>query len=433
MNDVIKVSIILPSFNVVRYIEMCLNSVLQQSLEEIELICVDAGSTDGTLEILQTYANSDKRIHLFMSERKSYGYQVNYGIDHSQGEYIAIVDTDDMVACDMYKSLYQVAIFNDADFVKADYCEFVQDIKGIQIQKEVSIVQADDLYDHVINVAKEQRCFHAQVTATWSGIYKRKFILENGIRHNETMGASYQDTGFWFQTYACAGRAYFVRQSFYKYRIDNPNSSVANCGKVFCICDEMWYIYGKLQEKGLFETFKDTFYYIFFRKYKRNMERIDRTYHMEFLERFSEDFNCLQSNAVCDVDLWTEYEKKEIKDILENPQNYYQNLLDKRQQFVSSLGDAPLIIYGVGKVGKALLHEVNDSKKILGFAISGKPSTSEEEEKPIKSIEEWTSVKDETTVIIAVKIKEYKVQMLESCQKCGFKNVVVVPDGLLDF
>ena len=75
-----KVTIIMPSLNVADYIEECIKSAVFQTLKEIEILCIDAGSTDGTLEILQRYADMDRRIRLINSDRRSYGYQVNLGI-----------------------------------------------------------------------------------------------------------------------------------------------------------------------------------------------------------------------------------------------------------------------------------------------------------------------------------------------------------------
>ena len=103
----IAVSIIMPSLNVANYIEECLASAVNQTLKEIEIICIDAGSTDGTAEIIERYAEKDKRIRLIKTEFKSYGAQVNLGIRLARGYYIAILETDDYVSCDMYENLYK--------------------------------------------------------------------------------------------------------------------------------------------------------------------------------------------------------------------------------------------------------------------------------------------------------------------------------------
>ena len=96
-----KISIIMPSLNVAAYIRECIESVINQTITDIEILCIDAGSTDGTLEILEEYAIKDSRIRLIKSDKKSYGYQINTGIDMAMGEYLGIVETDDCIETDM--------------------------------------------------------------------------------------------------------------------------------------------------------------------------------------------------------------------------------------------------------------------------------------------------------------------------------------------
>ena len=130
MTDRPLVSIVLPSLNVANYIGECLESVVSQSLKEIEIICVDAGSTDGTLEIISAYMAKDSRIRLITSDRKSYGLQMNLGLDAAHGKYLAIVETDDMIPENMLKDLYEIAQKKKLDFVKADFYRFVSSKDG---------------------------------------------------------------------------------------------------------------------------------------------------------------------------------------------------------------------------------------------------------------------------------------------------------------
>ena len=113
-----KVTVIMPSLNVVKYIDSCMDSVLAQTLQDIEILAIDAGSDDGTFEILQEYASLDKRIKVMQSSKKSYGYQLNMGIALAQGEYVGIVETDDKIEPDMFQTLYESAIKTKADYVK---------------------------------------------------------------------------------------------------------------------------------------------------------------------------------------------------------------------------------------------------------------------------------------------------------------------------
>ena len=126
----IKVSVILPSLNVANYIRECIESTLKQTLREIEIICVDAGSEDGTRQILQEYVQKDNRVLVIDSNIKSYGAQVNMGIQAAKGEYVAILETDDYVLNDMYEKLYDAARKYKLEYVMADYISFFDDIDG---------------------------------------------------------------------------------------------------------------------------------------------------------------------------------------------------------------------------------------------------------------------------------------------------------------
>ncbi|ELZ6270419.1 glycosyltransferase family 2 protein, partial [Campylobacter coli] len=92
-----KVSVVVPSLNSIKYIHECIDSILNQTLKDIEIICVDAGSTDGTLEVLREYEKNDERLKVIVSDKKSYGYQINLGIKEAKGEYLGIVESDDCI------------------------------------------------------------------------------------------------------------------------------------------------------------------------------------------------------------------------------------------------------------------------------------------------------------------------------------------------
>ena len=96
----------------------------EQTLKDIEIICINDGSTDGSLKILQEYAAKDDRIKIVDKENGGYGIGMNIGLDMATGEYIGILEPDDYVAITMYEDLYKVAKDNDLDFVKADFYRF---------------------------------------------------------------------------------------------------------------------------------------------------------------------------------------------------------------------------------------------------------------------------------------------------------------------
>lgn len=318
-----KVSLILPSLNVARYMDECLHSVISQTLKDIEIICVDAGSTDGTLDIIRKYADQDQRVRLVHSDRKSYGYQMNLGMRQAAGEYIGIVETDDFVPATMYEELYRTAVREKAEIVKADFYRF----RTVEDRIERTYNRLDPsgaYYGRIIDPAKEQQVFRF-IMNTWSGIYLRRFLEENAIVHNETPGASYQDNGFWFKTFCCAKRIYFVDRPYYMNRRDNEASSVANPGKVYCMTEEWAYIYRWLRED---ETRFQTFIGVYtLRKYHSLLftyQRIAPEFREAFVCHMGEEMGRLLSSGEYSRSAFTNYEWRRVNLIAASPLDYHK-------------------------------------------------------------------------------------------------------------
>lgn len=105
-----KVSVIIPVYNAEKYLRECLDSVVNQTLEEIEVICVDDGSTDGSLDILYEYEEKDSRVKVLKQKNQHAGVARNAGIDIAQGEYVHFLDSDDYLTLNAYEVLFQKAI-----------------------------------------------------------------------------------------------------------------------------------------------------------------------------------------------------------------------------------------------------------------------------------------------------------------------------------
>lgn len=223
----------MPCLNVVPYFKECIDSVVQQTIfDDIEVIIIDAGSTDGTQEIAKYYANRFKNIRLTISEKRSYGYQVNLGIKESRGKYVAILETDDYVSEDMYEILHEAAEDNCAEYVKADYDMFYvlkNNHKLFKKMTEVSVPYKMVDYNTVEDVTQKSKIYVYDYHV-WKGIYNRDFLINNNIFFTESPGAAYQDIGFGQILHAHAKRALYLPDSLYRYRIGREQSSV-NSGK----------------------------------------------------------------------------------------------------------------------------------------------------------------------------------------------------------
>ena len=241
----VKVSVLLPSLNVHKYISECLESVLRQTLKEIEIICIDAGSTDGTLDIIKNFMMTDDRIRLIISEKKSYGYQLNRGIISSNGEYIGIVDTDDYIKDDMYEHLYECACHNDADVVKSDFYIFF-DSKDKRIYQKMSYGDSGGVYGGGFSVNDYVDGKQQTDTFIWNSIYKKEYLTKNDIRFNESPGAAYQDCGFRYQVFSSVRNLFYLEDAYYYYRRDNAGSSMFSRKSFTYNIDECKYLADRL-------------------------------------------------------------------------------------------------------------------------------------------------------------------------------------------
>lgn len=316
------VSVLIPTLNSSQYINECIDSVLSQRMMDIEIICIDAGSDDGTLEILNNYAKNDFRIKIINSEIKSYGHQLNLGIDNANGEYISIVESDDYIDSRMYEEQYRIAKQKNIDVLKADYKIFY----GLPEERKFKLINVDSknkYYNKVLNARNNLDIFNTTLVI-WTGIYKKSFLNKNKIRFNETPGASYQDNGFYFQTYSLAERIWITPKNYYRLRRDNPNSSVKNKGKVYAMCDEYAFICNFVKERfpGNIDIYR-----MYVKKKKQNylwnLVRIAEEFKPDFLRKFAADFKKdLEDGHVC-TPFFGKQEIDTVKKIVNNSDAYY--------------------------------------------------------------------------------------------------------------
>ncbi len=221
-----KVSVIMPCLNMEKFIKPCIDSVIHQTLNDIEILVIDAGSTDETLSILDEYAHLDSRIQLLHSAKKSYGYQVNQGISMASGEYIGIVETDDFVQEDMFEVLYKKALETKADYVKGISEAFYQGKNGMEWK--FFIMPCKELSNQLehCTIPKDSPDLFLHDNFIWNGIYRKEFVRR--VKLNETLGAAFQDIGALFQIISQAGKGVYIKHLVYHYRQDNLGASSYN-------------------------------------------------------------------------------------------------------------------------------------------------------------------------------------------------------------
>ena len=355
----VKVSIIMPSFNVAPYIRECMDSVLNQTLRDIEVIVVDADSTDGTREILDEYAKLDNRVKVLRDDKKSTGYANNIAIDNACGEYVGIVETDDYIMPGMYQTLYDVAKEEDCDVVKSDYQSFSGDGDDRMFIKRNLWMDIKGKYERLINPMHEKYIFDA-IMFNWTGIYRKSFLEKYHIRHQESPGASFQDNGFYFQTLAFAEKVWFVKQFFYRYRRDNPNSSINNNSKVFCMCDEYDFIERILKEYP--DRWNAHYFGYMRRRYGAcswTLKKVLPKYRKQLADRMHDDLvRLLRSEDDLDRIQKKEKYRAEMSLLYKDTERYLDELfkeqaayVDKAKSLCERIGKKEVFIFGCGECG----------------------------------------------------------------------------------
>lgn len=317
-----KVSVIVPVYNVERYLSACLTSLLDQTLPEIEIVCINDGSTDGSLEILKSFAGAHDNVKVISKENAGYGAALNDGIDAASGEYFGIVEPDDYVLPTMFERLYGIAKDNDLDLIKSDHYEF----EGDSIEDKstyVPLTRNNWYYGRVIDPSESPRVFNLNMV-TCTGIYKLDWVRQAGIRYNETPGASYQDNGFWHQSFYFAHKVFFLNEAFYCYRQDNAASSTNSKSKSLAGRTEYEYIYQILKNHPeQYKAFIGIHTYRKFNNYMYNYNRIEESARKDFLDVFSKDFQQFERAGEIDWSYFNSQQKIYLKQIIADPLAFY--------------------------------------------------------------------------------------------------------------
>lgn len=161
-----KLSILVPIYNVEKYLSQCLESITAQTLQDIEIICINDGSMDGSLDIIKDFAKNDNRIVIIDKPNSGYGDSMNQGLEKATGEYIGIVESDDWIELDAFERLYQIARKNKADVVKANY---------YKVRNNVDVEKVAEIPTREVMCPAEDRKVFLFAPAIWSAIYRRDF------------------------------------------------------------------------------------------------------------------------------------------------------------------------------------------------------------------------------------------------------------------
>lgn len=320
-----KISVLVPIYNVENYLRECLDSLINQTLRDIEIICINDGSTDSSTQILEEYAQKDNRIKVINKSNSGYGNSMNIGLEQAAGEYVGIVEPDDFVKTTMFEDLYGLAKKNDADIVKSEYYAYTT--QNNQARKTGRFARFRT--NKVINVFNTPGLVRMQ-PSIWTAIYKREFLKASDIRFLETPGASFQDTSFAFKVLAKAQRIVLSPNAYYYYRQDNASSSVKSKAKIFLVCGEFDEITDFLNKNPEIKNAVNSQKLIKqYSAYMWNLSRIDEGFRDKFIDVFSDTFKLYYENNEMDREFYRKINKKEFLSLI-NDKNAFKNNISKR-------------------------------------------------------------------------------------------------------
>lgn len=316
MEEKIKVSVIIPVYNVEDYIEKCLESVVNQTLKEIEIIVVNDGTKDNSIKKIEKYF-SDSRIKIINKQNGGLSSARNAGLEIAKGEYISFIDSDDFIEEKMLEELYNES--ENADIV------FSNNLNYNMLDNKLSKEEREFFFDKMSNKGS-YICMYSSAVV-WNKIYKRDFLEKNNLKFIE--GIIHEDDIFTIKSHFLAKKVKYVKKFHYYYRINRRDSIMSNKVKNKHL-ENYKVIYEQVRE--FYDNFNGTnfeklrlyllksYYLIFRMRLEGNVNKIEIT---DFENNFKKCYSELKLSR-----LEKRIIEDDVKRVLKNREYSYINLLD---------------------------------------------------------------------------------------------------------
>lgn len=404
-----KVSVIVPVYNVETYLRECLESIINQTYEELEVLCINDCSTDGSLAVLKEYAQKDSRIRVWENEKnRGQAYSRNVGLTNATGTFLLFVDADDIIAPDLLETCMEVV--DDSDMICFDYKQVMNgetDVKQDRYQMDDGQYTGREFWAEA--VYKE-----SIIIAPWSKLYRRDFLIDHQITFYS--GIIYEDILFSFECYIKASKVYSLNKKLYTYRVREQSTMRTGISEkgigsyIICICELMkWYLQENLERKTA-EAVEEYIRKIsreYISAYRRWSSREpvpklleDKPSYLKIYQTFSE--LCIKSGKILDLS------PRHIEEI-------------RRYQYV--------ILYGAGDIARSAV-EILDCHDIPLYGIAVTSMQGNRKSilgNPVRELSEYQEIKDQCLVIIGTTPKYYH-EIREQLQRQGFIHLMYISD-----
>lgn len=306
-----KVSVVVPVYNVEKYLPECLDSILAQTLKNIEVIVIDDGSPDACGKIIDEYAEKDSRIVPIHQKNSGYSKSVNKGIRLAKGEYIGIIESDDWIEPNMYETLYKNAKKHHTDVTKGGFWKYNSTLpkrKQNEYYKNPSNIDLRLAPKTAFHITEwpQLMAFHASI---WSSIYRAEFIKK--IKLEDTAGASYQDFPFMVEVLCKAQKITVVPDGFVHWRNEpSQNNSTSAKGKklLYMVMNSETGV-NIAKKLNLLEQIKEPLYVHILWANTTFFLNISKKYQKEYYQRLREIFTPVRQDKTFHYTYFTKYDK----------------------------------------------------------------------------------------------------------------------------
>lgn len=287
----VKVSVIIPVYNVENYLEECLDSIINQTLKDIEIICINDGSTDGSLEILNDYAGSDSRLKLINQENEGQGAARNHGIKLSQGEYIYFMDSDDILELFALEELYNMSKSMDLDILIFKLINFNDGSHEKYTSKYYEMPFLNKYAGKIFNYnTLGEKAMNIAVSPPGK-LFKRSLIFS--MKFPE--GVIFEDNYFFAEAMLKAKKVSFLDKYLYNRRIRNnsiTNNKTIKLADTIVISNKLFDLF---KEFGVYNKFKKSLIEKKIKSEYNRFSQVDEFYKEEFFKMIQEDFRSFEN------------------------------------------------------------------------------------------------------------------------------------------
>jgi glycosyltransferase involved in cell wall biosynthesis len=359
MNDNVKVSVIIPVYNSEMFLEECLSSVVNQTLNDIEIICVDDGSTDGSMNIIKKYQNIDYRIQVIKQPNRGAGEARNVGMARAKGEYLSFLDSDDFFEKDMLKQAYTLAKKNDADV-----CVFKSDLYDISTKQysECSFSFRKEYFNELKVFSPKEYPYNENIFRMfngwpWDKIYKRQFIEESELTYQNLKNTN--DMYFVMMALAKADRIITLAKCLIHHR-KGISSSISNTRELSwdCFYIGLKAMKSEMLKSGIYDIYKRAFlnWTLHLSLWQLNTMKSVNAYSKVYTLLRDVVFKEFRVTEAKEDDFYNKDEYEQYMEIMKYPIDEY---------FVKQLDD----IKELKIQNRVLLNELNNNKSSISYRL----------------------------------------------------------------